>query len=151
MGTEEEGGGLRWRKPTRRARRRWRRRGVRHRRLLQISGRAGSAEREMGRRGGSAQACHMAEEERQKEGVARGRQLGHGAGMAPGGAVGGDSAWSRLRRAGEQGRERGKRGSAAAGWPKCGRETGKRGSAAAGHRRVGPSSTVLGSVVQTRF
>jgi hypothetical protein len=52
------GGGLRRRKPVRQTRRQWRRRGaqarawtwsgVRHQRLLQISGRAGRAEREMG-------------------------------------------------------------------------------------------------------
>jgi hypothetical protein len=39
--------------------------GVRHRRLLQISRRAGRAEREMG--GGSAQACHAVEGYREKE------------------------------------------------------------------------------------
>jgi hypothetical protein len=46
----------------------------------------------------------MGERER---GAARGRQPDRGAGMAPGGAVGGGSARSRRRRVGEQGRAAG--------------------------------------------
>jgi hypothetical protein len=138
----------------------WTRSRVRHRRLLQIGRHAGRAEREMGGGVGSVPRGGR------KTGERGGSRAWHGStdrgvGMAPGGAVEGGSARSRWRRAGEQGRETwcgtarliggagGQRSPVSA--VRCGRETGKKGSTTAGHRQAGPTSTVPGSVVQTRF
>jgi hypothetical protein len=69
----------------------------------------GEQEREMG--GGSAQ-CRVQEGKRERERErAPGAAVGstdHRVGMAPGGAVGGDSACSQQRRAGKQGRVAGR-------------------------------------------
>jgi hypothetical protein len=97
------------------------RRGVRCRRLLQISGRMGSAEREMW---GSVQACHVAKGEREKEGGGAGRQLEAAARAHGGGGLAnkgrrwgvGDAA----RLTGRAGRQRGPVSATG-----CGRERGK--------------------------
>jgi hypothetical protein len=116
--------------------------GVRRRRLLQIGGRAGKAEREMG--GGGSARCRTEEGkwEREKGGAARGRQPDHEAGMAPGGAVGGGSARSRRRRIGEQGRAAG-----------CGRCGATQLIGGVGRQRGGSfsKSLVMGLVILEKF
>jgi hypothetical protein len=109
----------------------------------------------MGGGGVGSDVPHDVGRKRERGGV-QGQQPGRGAGMAPGGAVGGGSARSRRRRAGEQGRatrltggaER-QRGPVSA--ARCKRERGKRGSVEVGRQQAGPTSTVPRSADQTRF
>jgi hypothetical protein len=134
---------------------------MRHRRLLQIGGRAGRVEKEMG---GGAVRCRAEVGKRGREGPRVWHHSSdHRVRMASGGVVEGSSARSQWRRAGEHGRAAGcgQRGAARltgeAQWQRglvsevgCGRERGKRGSAAAGHRSAGPGRTVP-DAIQTRF
>jgi hypothetical protein len=97
--------------------------------------------------GGSAQACHAAEGEREKEGVGGMGSTAHAhvrGGLANRGRRWGAADVARL--IGGVGRQRGPVSAVG-----CRRERGKRGGMAVGHRQVGPVGTVPGSVVQTRF